>query len=934
MSHLAKLKQVNTHREKSRWAERICSELVYLDHLSEFYDGKYDTRIEAALDTLLARIAEDGAITAKTVAEIEEMLVDLAPIAKSITQIYVAHAHIDMNWQWGYNETVAITLDTFRTMLRLMEEYPDFTFAQSQASTYEIVEKYCPEMLEEIKARVHEGRWEVTAAEWVEPDKNMPSGESLTRQVLQAKKYLSRLLDIPAESLDLDFVPDTFGHAATIPEVLANAGVRYMYHCRGHEGPGFYRYVAPSGKSVLCFWETTWYNKNIGPHCFEYAPVFCREEKLNTSLCVYGVGDHGGGPTRLDIEKILAYRSWPLTPTIRFGTYHEFFKMAEESSVEFPSVDTERNFVFTGCYTTQSRIKMANRITEARAYEAEELAVSVSLLTDRPFEQSRFDEPWRNILFGHFHDILPGSGTIETREYALGKFQETLTTLQTSAAISMRAIAAAIDTSSIPFDGNPATRSEGAGVGYGSGAAQLFSLPSAERGRGLVRVLHVFNPTAYERDEMTEVTVWDYAGENGHTVITDAEGNELFFTLAAEMSKNQNPIYWGHSYKKYLVKVKVAPFGYTTLIIKPKAQEGRMPLPTRHLERTDHGFIHDKPVVFENDKIFAVFDKKTAHLIELRDKRTGECLIDEPSCFFRYIEENPRYRMTSWRVGPYMKTVDLNDACTVKITEITENPAFHRMAYTFKHDENTVTAVVTLRSGSDMLDFDVTIDLGKPGVRDVMIPQISFVVPVSYKTKGKALCEIPYGTLERDALAFDVPSLGSIGVLGESKHIIALLADTKYGFRHYENEAQVTLVRNAYDPDPYSDSGIHHIRLGVAACAPEEIDRRENTLMHPLPYVSGECHTGTLPLCGAPFKILSDARVSAVKGAENGDGIILRLYDPNGKANEATLVFQKPIRTATLTDSNENPTTPLTTHGNEVSLAIPTRAVVTVKITF
>jgi alpha-mannosidase len=281
-----------------------------------------------------------------------------------------------------------------------------------------------------------------------------------------------------------------------------------------------------------------------------------------------------------------------------------------------------------------------------------------------------------------------------------------------------------------------------------------------------------------------------------------------------------------------------------------------------------------------------------------------------------------------------MKVVDLNETCTVKITEITENSAFRRMVYTFKHEENTVTAAVTLRNGSDVLDFDVTIDFKKTAVRDEMVPQISFVVPVSYKTAGRSLCEIPYGTLERDALAFDVPSHGSIGILGESKHIVALLADTKYGFRHFENEAQVTLVRNAYDPDPYSDTGIHHVRLGVAVCEPDGIDRRASALMHPLPYVSGEYHTGTLPLCGAPFALRSDARVSAVKGAEDGDGIVIRLYDPNGKANEATLTFKQPVRTATLTDSNEKPLASLTPNGNEITLAIPTRAVVTVKITF
>ena len=191
MTYLEKLKKINLQRDKNEYAQRICAEITYLDGISKAQGEKYNADIEAAVDFLLNAVAEDGVITKKAAMEAEQMLMHLAPVAKSYHELFVSHAHIDMNWMWGYQETAAITVDTFRTILDLMREYPGFTFAQSQASTYEIIEKFRPDMLEEIKARIHEGRWEVTATEWVEPDKNMPDGESLTRQILQSKKYLS-----------------------------------------------------------------------------------------------------------------------------------------------------------------------------------------------------------------------------------------------------------------------------------------------------------------------------------------------------------------------------------------------------------------------------------------------------------------------------------------------------------------------------------------------------------------------------------------------------------------------------------------------------------------------------------------------------------------------------------------------------------------------
>ena len=935
MTYLQKLKAVDAHRGESKYAERICSELTYLDNLSMIRDGKYDAIIEKAADVLLEKIEADGVITAGTVKEIEALLFELQPAAKSLKEIFVAHAHIDMNWQWGYNETALATVETFRTMLQLMKDYPEFTFAQSQASTYEIIAKYRPDILKEIKQRVKEGRWEVTAAEWVEPDKNLPSGESLTRQTLEAKKYLTELLELPDDAIAIDYVPDTFGHAITVPEILTDAGIKYMYHCRGSEGPCLYRYRAPSGKEILAYKEFSWYNRNIATEVFENLPKFCKQEKMETYLCVYGVGDHGGGPTRLDIERILEFRSWPLTPDIKFGTYREFFEAAERSGNEFPVIDTERNFLFSGCYTTQSRIKMANRISEARAYDAEALAVEAKLMADLPLDQKRFEEPWRNILFGHFHDIIPGSGTIETREHALGKFQDTLAALQTSASASMNAIAEKIDTTSIEFDGNSLnTRSEGAGVGYGSSEMYKFGLPSAERGRGNVRAIHIFNPTAYERDEVTDIVVWDYTGDNAQTVIVDADGNELQFSLVTDMN-NPRGGYWGHTYKKYMVRVKVPALGYTTVVVKQKPYVGRMNTRVFTAEHLDHNTANNFPVVLENSKIRAVFDKSTLCLTSLTDKTTGEQLIDTPSCFFRYIEEAPSAWLVAWAIREYMKTVNLNETCAVKITDLTNAKTFQRLAYTIDFEGNIINAYIMLKQDSEMLDFDVKVEWKKEGIPQKMIPQLAFTVPVSYKLSGRSLSEIPYGTIEREASAFDIPSHGALGILGESKHIIALFADTKYGFRHYGNEGQITLLRNSYFPDPCSDGGVHNIRLGVAACVPEKIGELASKVLHPLSYVSGGYHEGTLALKGSMLSVDGNVRVSAIKGAEDGTGIVVRLFDVSGKEQVVGIKCNKnDIVGAALTDTNEKLLSSLNVNAGEVRLTVEPYTVKTVKLTF
>ena len=219
----------------NKWNRRILSETEFAIRLSAENNGAFDADVSAALDILEQAMEEEGVLTKTVCLAAEEKLMPLAAKAKEYKLILAGHAHIDMNWMWGWQETVAATLATFRTMLHIMDEYPEFCFSQSQASVYQIVEMYDPELMDAIKARIKEGRWEITASAWVETDKNMPNTESLLNHIHYTRKYLEEKWDVDPDSLKIDFSPDTFGHSRHLPELDMHGGVKYYYHCRGLE---------------------------------------------------------------------------------------------------------------------------------------------------------------------------------------------------------------------------------------------------------------------------------------------------------------------------------------------------------------------------------------------------------------------------------------------------------------------------------------------------------------------------------------------------------------------------------------------------------------------------------------------------------------------------------------------------------------------------
>ena len=918
------------------WSERIISQLEYAFELSRVNNNKYHELIKNAVEFLDKQLVENGSITKCSVLEAEKMLDSLSETAKNFKMICAAHAHIDMNWMWGYAETVAITLDTFRTMLNLMKEYPDYTFSQSQASVYKIVEEHDPSMLEEIKARVKEGRWEVTASTWVETDKNMPNGESLARHILYTKKYLSELLDISPDSLKIDFEPDTFGHNLNVPEILSNGGVKYYYHCRGYDKHNIYRWQSPSGKSILVYREPFWYNAEINSSMAHYVPEFCTKYGLDTMLKVYGVGDHGGGPTRRDIERIKDMASWPVFPDIKFGTFAQYFSALAKISDTLPVENNELNFIFTGCYTSQSRIKMSNRIGEAKLNEAEAFSAISAAFADGKYCSETFEKAWKKVLFNHFHDILPGSGVIDTREYSMGQFQQVLAATNTETSKAFRNIMSKIDTSGLfaVEENTCETVSEGAGVGF---AIKDFGVPQTERGKGKGRILHFFNPSSVERTEPLEVIIWDWSGDNDRMSIKDSSDNPVRYQIMKnERHQFINESYWGHKYIRVLVDVRVPAYGYTTYTLIEREKD-TLPIQFSNAPRIEG----ENAYVLENDYIKVCFNTNNVSIISMVDKNSGEEMVpcSESAGIFRLIEEDDSKRMTSWIVGRYMQVFNLNESRNVKIigSFIDISALRQWISYSIEFGESKLNVTISLDYNSTRLNYTVECDWQERAKKGKYVPQLNFYMPINYKCKAYKY-DIPFGTIERDEKNIDVPGNSWMtGISEDGNKTVMLVTDTKYGFRGHDDSLAVTLIRSSYDPDPYPEFGMHKFSFAldiVDNATNGELIKRAFEYNHPVRFISGTVHEGTLPLEKSFISLESGSvAVSAVKVPEadvlkpeleynnksacdcyssseckaQDKQIIMRVYETEGTKTRAVIKLAGKISKAWFVDINEKP---------------------------
>jgi alpha-mannosidase len=909
---------------------RICAELRYLSALSDSRGGAYDGLITGASEQLASEIRKAGTTTAGAVKQAEASLASLAAEAKACEFLCAAHAHIDMNWMWGYNETVSVTLATMTTMLDLMDEFPQFTFSQSQASVYRIVEKFAPKMFEKIKQRVKEGRWEITASTWVECDKNMSSGESLSRHILYTKQYISGAFGISPDELVLDFQPDTFGHNRNVPEICRSGGVQYYYHCRGQVGDRIlYRWKAPSGSDIIVYTEPFWYNADIDDSVAEYAPELSRITGSKTLLKVYGVGDHGGGPTRRDISRLIEMNSWPLYPRFTFGRIRDYFDRIAGLKESLPVLDDEINFLCDGCYTTQTRIKAGNRKAERLMREAEFYAAGAMVYAGQEYPGALLARAWRKLLFNQFHDIIPGSGVTETREYASALYQEIFAAAESARTLALEAISARVNTEAPVKNGEtafPESRGQGAGAGYGQ----------TGRGVGKKRVYHFFNPLPFDRREVSAITVWDYEGDFSQAAARDHKGNPLA-VQAAEAGH-----YWGHHFNTLLADVSVPASGYASVIIDEEPD---------YAPKTS--FTNDmriqSPDVFilENEYLKVIINSLDGSISSLKDKATGTELAPAHGGFgiFRLAMEDDhpgvndwRSGMSAWFIGRYKEITGITRGFEIIPVLETKIRTAYKLRVNFGNG-SVLEAVVSLDAGSRQLRYDVICDWREFGSSETGVPNLHFYLPLSYA--GKFRFDVPFGVTEREPAGIDLPAQSFVFAENpEGPVSLALLSKDKYGYRCGENSVALTLIRGACAPDLTPETGRHHINFAIV---PTTADSANNSALireslaycHPFSVISGKSAPGGMearpglirPAAGCPPGII----LSALKQPEDGGNrLLLRVYEAEGKTGTAIFNLGFTARTAYITDVTETKRIgecTLENNGETISFPVPAYSV-------
>lgn len=937
-------------------AQRVDGQLGFARSLIELQPGRRRMIERAVMDAeeVARRVFadNDGSRVREGISEIERALLPAAELAKQYTIYCVGHAHIDMNWMWGWQETVAVVNDTFGTVLQLMEEFPDFIFSQSQASVYAIMQQYNPELFEAIRQKVKEGRWEVTASAWVEGDRNMVGGESLTRDLLYTRRYFKEHFGLEAEEVQIDWSPDTFGHPITVPMYLNKGGVKYVYLHRpgglGPKRPGSFWWESPDGSKVLVVNDMIEaYNGQLNPDVIKPLVRSCKETGLKFDMFVYGVGDHGGGPTRRDLAMAKEMDCWPVFPNIKFSKAAEFYARLEREGSRLPTLRCELNTEVAGCYTTQALIKRSNRLAEHRLLDAEAACVVASKVAGVRCATSDMELAWRDALFVHFHDILPGSNVADSRHWALGLFQKTMASANMIETLALRGLAKGVDTSG--GAGGDATSAVsrratlGAGVGSGS---ERNCLSQPDLAGGPVKPLVIFNPCAWPREEIVEATLWS---DVLASQITEEIRNRPISVRTPEgalipAQKIEHGVAWGHAFVRVAFPVKVSGLGYATYTVVEQscdaaAQKARQITAPHHCfylmeERRKEGL--------KNEFLEVRIDPETGGVASLLDLRSG--MNWRGPWQLEYLLEKP-HRMSSWlidnavkRESPQVLAIDrqLDDGYKASVD------------VRLKIRESEFTLRYELRAGEPVLYMHLKGTWFERGTPQIGVPTLRFTMPLSdLDTAPRGTYEIPFGAIERETRdGEEVPALNWAmvsGVRGGKPAGLLLLNDCKHGHAVDQKVFNLTLIRSAYDPDPLSDIGQHEAQLAirpfVGAFAVDEAMRSGKNFNRPLRVVSTSVHSGSMPRAQFGISVTGGGVVlTDVKRSEDGKGTICYLTNVTAAWKTATIRFNPELfgdlGMAEEVDLMERalPERSLNIRGNAVKVRIRGNSLVAVKL--
>ena len=874
-------------------SERIRSEIRFASAFAEIFPNSKDEWRQLILRAIDAAKTDPH--------EAETILAPIGEQAKKYTIHCCGHAHIDMNWTWPLLETIATTHDTFATLDKLMDDYPELKFAQSQIPIYSTMKDYCPEIFQTIQKHISEKRWQVTAASWVEGDKNMASGESLCRHILYSKRWLKEHLGLPYDTVKIDWQPDTFGHPWTLPSILVRGGVHRYYRSRPPKGPWLSWWQSPDDSRVLVYHDKSGYNGPIDAKNLTIRFIdFASENNLKDFLWVYGMSDHGGGPTRRNILNAIELNSWPIFPNVKFSTVDQYFDIIEPDAGDLPVNNGDINTVFEGCYTSQSEVKRVNRLAETMLPEVEAISVLAGSIAGSEYNSEAIHEAWQHALFNQFHDILAGSSGHAAMEESAIRFQQAEAISGIIKMKALRKLASMVDTASVSPTAGPLRDIPGGGAGdvRTPGRISTWS-PNAAEAEPLV----VFNTLPYPRSEMVPAKLWDRDWPTDRIVVRDETGKEVPTQFVGTSTYIENK-----GIEVIFPAVDVPAMGYRSYVVSLADS----PV---HVE----GVHSPSPCVMENEYLRVEIDEPSGAIKHLIDKKSSLDYVPEGTLLgvLELYQEAP-HSMTAWDIGEIQsKTVITKGGVPIDETDHRDSREGdslgmffalreqqhgpHRMSFRTLHIVNNsrVRLEIALSAGSRSVEINVSTVWQEIGSPETSIPMLRLAFPLNINSP-KVMCEIPFGSMERPNDGSEFPALRWVD-LSDDKHGAVLVNDCKYGFSVDENTLRATLIRSTYDPDPFPEMGRHDIRFSLipheGVCDPADTVRKAEAFNQPMSVVGTDIHSGPLPAkTGFAETLTPNVILASLKKAEDSDAVIVRLYEAAGLETEAKVRLSKIIK--------------------------------------
>ncbi|AZN39294.1 alpha-mannosidase [Paenibacillus albus] len=821
-----------------------------------------DAARQQMLDLLYVTMREAEALTeaqwqsGERIAEIEQSLAarvrEQFPAGPLQGKMHmVGQSHIDIAWLWPVRETVRKASRTFSTMTSLMEEYPDFVYSQSQPLLYAFVKEQDPALYAKIKRAIAEDRWELVGGMWIEPDLNIPSGESLVRQLLHGQLFYDEEF---GKRATIEWLPDTFGYSASLPQILKLAGIDYFMTTKlnwndtnkfPHE---LFRWVGIDGTPIISY-----LNHGVNEHTRpkdvkEHWEAYRQKDKLDELMLLYGHGDGGGGVTREMVEFVHRTELMPGLPVSRFSTAGAFFESVSKVEDTLPEWHGDLYLeLHRGTLTTHGRNKRYNRKAEVLYRNAEVWGAFARLYAGASGDAAlkALNKGWKLIMLNQFHDIIPGTAITESYVTSAAEYEEVFALGNQELDAALRAIAGQVSASASASD-------SGEGTPY-----------------------VVFNSLGWERDE---------------TVLIEG-GLELAGMSAFDEAGNLLKSDWiagADGIKPALaVAVKGIPaFGYKTVWLKEAARAGNGGQVSSDLSVWETP--HYKLEFNERGEITRLFDKAAEREVLQEGAKANE---------LQFFHDRPLY-WDAWDIDAKYEQHRAGEAELLERKVVVSGDALDMIRFEWRLNESHITQDLILYHNEKRIDFKTRVQWNESH----KLLKVAFPVDV---LATKATYEIPFGALERpthrntswEQAQYEVCSHRWADV-SEGGYGVSLLNDCKYGYDIKDSVLRLSLLRAPKWPDATADQGEHEFTYSLL---PHEGDwrsadvvRRAAELNSPAIAVAGVSAGDTsekaLPAAQAMLQLDSRSVIlDTVKQEERGAGTIMRFYESTGSRDRITL---------------------------------------------